>query len=86
MAEQIVQTGPEKVVITGIPQKTYVSNLCYEKGKGYEMIRTHKVGHSRCVRDDIFSAIIAADAVMVWNYKICPKGIRIYKEVHTKVN
>lgn len=33
MAEQIVQTGPEKVVITGIPQKTYVSNLCYEKAK-----------------------------------------------------
>ena len=63
MAEQIVQTGPEKVVITGIPQKTYVSNLCFEKGKGYEMIRTHKVGHSRCGTGDIFSAIIAADAV-----------------------
>ena len=63
MAEQIVQTGPEKVVITGIPQKTYVSNLCYEKGKGYEMIRTHKVGHSRCGTGDIFSAIIAVDAV-----------------------
>ena len=63
MAEQIVQTGPEKVVITGIPQKTYVSNLCYEKGKGYEMIRTHKVGYSRCGTGDIFSAIIAADAV-----------------------
>ena len=27
------------------------------------MIRTHKVGHSRCGTGDIFSAIIAADAV-----------------------
>ena len=30
----------EKVVITGIPQKTYVSNLCFEKGKGYESEET----------------------------------------------
>lgn len=63
LAEKIAQMGPEKVVITGIPQKTYVSNLCYEKEKGYEMIRTHKVGNSRSGTGDIFSAIISADAV-----------------------
>lgn len=63
LAEKIAETGPEKVVITGIPQKTYVSNLCYEKGKGYEMIRTHKIGNSRSGTGDIFSAIISADAV-----------------------
>lgn len=63
MAEKISQTGPEKIVITGIPQKTYVSNFCYEKGKGYQMIRIHKIGNSRSGTGDIFSAIIAADAV-----------------------
>ena len=63
LAEKISAIGPEKVVITGIPQKTYVSNFCYEKEKGYEMIRTHKVGNSRSGTGDIFSAIVAADAV-----------------------
>lgn len=63
LAEKIAEIGPEKVVITGIPQKTYVSNLCYEKGKGHEMIRTHKIGNSRAGTGDIFSAIISADAV-----------------------
>lgn len=63
LAEKIAEIGPEKVVITGIPQKTYVSNLCYEKGKGHEMIRTHKIGNSRSGTGDIFSAIISADAV-----------------------
>ena len=50
------------------------------------MIRTHKVGHSRCGTGDIFSAIIAADAVNGVNLQNLSKGIRIYKEVHTKVN
>lgn len=63
MAEKISEKGPKKVVITGIPQKTYVSNLCYEAGAGYHMIRTHKIGHSRSGTGDIFSAVIAADAV-----------------------
>lgn len=63
LAEKIAEIGPEKVVITGIPQKTYVSNLCYEKGKGHEMIRTHKIGNSRSGTGDIFSAIVSADAV-----------------------
>ena len=64
MAEQIAQSGPSKVVITGIPQKTYVSNLCYEKDGAYTMIKTHKVGTSRPGTGDVFSAIIAADAVL----------------------
>ena len=63
LAEKLADLGPEKIVITGIPQKTYVSNFCYEKDKGYSIIRTHKIGHSRSGTGDIFSAIIAADAV-----------------------
>ena len=63
LAEKISALGPKKVVITGIPQKTYVSNLCYEADKTYSVIKTHKVGNSRSGTGDIFAAIIAADAV-----------------------
>lgn len=63
MAEKITAIGPTKVVITGIPQRTYVSNMCYVAGGEYSIIKTHKVGNSRSGTGDIFSAIIAADAV-----------------------
>ncbi|MDD6744089.1 MAG: pyridoxamine kinase [Roseburia porci] len=63
LAEKIAQMGPERVVITGIQQKSYVANFCYEKGRDYELIRTKKIGSSRPGTGDIFSAIIAADAV-----------------------
>lgn len=63
LAEKIAQMGPERVVITGIQQKSYVANFCYEKGRDYELIRKKKIGSSRPGTGDIFSAIIAADAV-----------------------
>ena len=63
LAEKIAGSGPAKVVITGIEKKNYVANLCYEKGAGYEMIQTEKIGRPRSGTGDIFAAIIAADAV-----------------------
>ena len=63
LAEKIAGSGPAKVVITGIEKKNYVANLCYEKGAGYEMIQTEKIGSPRSGTGDIFAAIIAADAV-----------------------
>lgn len=63
MAEALSQMGPEKVVITGIPQGSFVANLCYEKGKECKVLRTHRIGTSRSGTGDIFSAILAADAV-----------------------
>lgn len=63
LAEGVSSIGPKKVVITGIPQKTYVSNFCYESNGNTHLIRTHKVGASRSGTGDVFSAIIAADAV-----------------------
>ncbi len=47
LAEKIAGSGPAKVVITGIEKKNYVANLCYEKGAGYEMIQTEKIGSPR---------------------------------------
>lgn len=63
LASQLVAEGPSKVVITGIPQKSYVCNLCYEKGYEPSLIKTQKVGTERSGTGDIFSAIISADAV-----------------------
>ena len=55
--------GPEKVVITGIAQKSFVCNLCYKKGLEPIMLKTHRIGTERSGTGDVFSAIIAADAV-----------------------
>ncbi|NLG02312.1 MAG: pyridoxamine kinase [Clostridia bacterium] len=63
LAVRLSEMGPSKVVITGIPQKTYVSNFCCENKTGFAMIKTHKVGTSRSGTGDIFAGIIAAEAV-----------------------
>lgn len=63
MAAQLAFRGPSKVVITGITQGDYIANFCYEKDKPYRVLRTHRVGTSRSGTGDIFTAIIAADAV-----------------------
>jgi pyridoxine kinase len=63
MAKQLSEKGPEKIVITGIPQRTFIANFCYEKGKSYTLIKTHKIGTSRSGTGDIFASIVAADAV-----------------------
>lgn len=63
LAAKIAEMGPEKIVITGIPQGEFIANLCYEKGKEPRFMRTHKVGTQRPGTGDVFAAIIAADAV-----------------------
>ncbi|MCQ2607689.1 MAG: pyridoxamine kinase [Bacteroidales bacterium] len=63
LAQKIASKGPKKVVITGVPQKSYIGNLVYEEGVEPRMIRNHKIGTERSGTGDIFSAIVAADAV-----------------------
>ena len=63
MAVKLSNQGPNKVVITGIRQGEYIANLVYERGKEYKLLRTHRVGTERSGTGDVFSAIIAADAV-----------------------
>lgn len=63
MAEKVSQMGPDKVVITGIPQGEFIANYVYEKGEESHFIKTHKVGEERCGTGDLFASIIAADAV-----------------------
>lgn len=63
LTKKLEAMGPSKIVITGIPQGSYIANYCYETGREPSIIKTHKVGTSRCGTGDIFSSIIAADAV-----------------------
>lgn len=63
MALKLGSMGPQKVVITGIPQGDFISNYSYEKGKKGCFQRTQKVGTQRSGTGDIFASIIAADAV-----------------------
>ncbi len=63
LTAKIEAMGPKKIVITGIPQGSYVANYCYETGREPSIIKTHRVGTSRCGTGDLFSSIIAADAV-----------------------
>lgn len=63
MAEKIMAMGPEKMVITGIPQGNFIANFVCEKGKASRLFRTHRIGSDRFGTGDIFASIIAADAV-----------------------
>lgn len=63
MVTKISDQGPGKVVVTGIRQGDFIANLVYEKGKEFRILRTHRVGTERSGTGDVFSAIIAADAV-----------------------
>ncbi|MDD6812470.1 MAG: pyridoxamine kinase [Lachnospiraceae bacterium] len=63
MAEKLSMLGPEKIVITGIPQGEFIANYIYQKGKESRWIRTHKVGTERSGTGDVFASIIAADSI-----------------------
>lgn len=63
LAQLLAEQGPEKIVITGVPQKAYVSNLIYEKGGEAKLLRTLRIGNERSGTGDVFSSIVAADAV-----------------------
>lgn len=63
LAEKLSLLGPEKIVITGIPQKSFIANFCFEKNKEPVLIKSLRVGTQRSGTGDIFSSVIAADAV-----------------------
>lgn len=67
MASRLSDMGPSHVVITGIPQGEYIANYVYVKTESEDpaarLIRVHRAGEERCSTGDVFSAVIAADAV-----------------------
>lgn len=63
ICEKLCQMGPKKIVISGIERGDDMENFVYEAGKAPELVREHKVGPCRSGTGDVFSSIIAADAV-----------------------
>lgn len=72
LSERLSEKGPKKVVITGIQQGSFVANYCREEGHEPSIIKTHRIGTSRSGTGDIFTSIVAADAV---------RGVEFYESV-----
>ena len=77
LTEKLHAMGPEKIVITGIPLRTYLGNYCSERKTAgaagpaeKHMFRTLKIGNSRSGTGDIFAAVIAADAVNGVDFRV----------------
>lgn len=63
ICEKLSKMGPKKIVISGLERDNDLENFIYEQGKHPQIIREHKVGPCRSGTGDVFSSIIAADAV-----------------------
>ncbi|MBQ1327665.1 MAG: pyridoxamine kinase [Eubacterium sp.] len=65
LMSKLTRLGPGKIVITGISQGEFVANAVYDPTSTDEILYTRqaKVGTERNGTGDVFSAIIAADAV-----------------------
>ena len=63
LCEKLSELGPKKIVISGLERGEYLENYIYEAGKEATVIRERKVGAGRAGTGDVFSSIIAADAV-----------------------
>lgn len=59
MGVKLLDMGPENVVITGIPMKTFIGNLCVT-GSGATLIKRKKTGDTRCGTGDAFTAVLTA--------------------------
>lgn len=63
LCQKLSAMGPKKVVISGLSRGEDLENFIYEEGKPPHIVREHKVGPCRSGTGDVFSSIIAADAV-----------------------
>lgn len=59
----VLKLGPKKAVITGIKQGGFLANLAGEQGGTCQWIRAKRVGTERPGTGDVFSSIVAAEAV-----------------------
>lgn len=68
ITQKLLTQGPNKVVITGIVQRSYIANyVCTKEGEEH-LLRTLRVGMQRSGTGDLFTSIIAADAVNGVNF------------------
>lgn len=63
VARELSELGPGRVVVTGIAAGDMLVNVCYERGRGAFEVETRRCGEDRSGTGDVFSAVVAADAV-----------------------
>lgn len=63
MIRKLADLGAKKTVISGVPMGKYLGNVILEQGSEPKLLRFAKAGKERCGTGDIFSSILAADAV-----------------------
>lgn len=74
LAEKLSLLGPEKIVITGIPQGEFIVNYSYIRGEADGRFQKNvRVGTTRSGTGDVFSSIIAADAVNGVDFNVSVK-------------
>ena len=69
ICQKLSDMGPEKIVISGLEREGDLQNFIFEAGKEPIIITEHKVGPCRSGTGDVFSSIIAADAVNGKDFK-----------------
>ncbi len=63
LCRRLAELGPQHIVISGLERGDDLENFVYEAGCDPVIIREHKVGPCRSGTGDVFSSILAADAV-----------------------
>lgn len=63
ICKELNAMGPKKIVISGLERGEDLENFIFEEGKEPCVLREHKVGPCRSGTGDVFSSMIAADAV-----------------------
>ncbi len=63
LCKKLSDMGPKKIVISGLERGDDLENFIYEAGKQPQTVIEHKAGPCRAGTGDVFSSIIAADAV-----------------------
>lgn len=63
LCKKLSDMGPKRIVISGLERGHDLENFVYEAGSQPQILREHKVGPCRSGTGDVFSSIIAADAV-----------------------
>lgn len=63
LCETLSRMGPKKIVISGLEQGDDIVNFLFEAGKRPQKVMEHKEGPFRSGTGDVFSSMIAADAV-----------------------
>lgn len=63
MAEKLSDLGAKQIVISGVIMGDYLGNVIFEASGTKKIIRSKRVASERAGTGDIFSSILAADAV-----------------------